>query len=267
MGRILAGNISIMIADYLVKIPDTEPTLNNLVKRSVIGINENGLNHYREDKLEDADWQLLDKIALDANLDIKKITTFTRADYEEFERAFNESALKPDWGLVGWFSTEKVDAEKNRRATQLGNLEALKKAVANGTVEILDPNGKPTDALNYDSQMKRSIAEAYIASLEIDAVLNENGTALIPAPRQAAQKDKEPTKLEKMQQAIAAVIASKKFDPMAIPYGGVKAIKTDCEEKYPAVFDALSSFDYAWGKSRHLFKVANYESYAKGGKD
>jgi hypothetical protein len=83
------------------------------------------------------------------------------------------------------------------------------------------------------------------------------------------QDDPTLTKQEKQHKAILAVIASKKYTPMAIPDGEKSgSIKTTCETDYPLIFDCDNSFDEAWkqGRRKNLFRMANHASFAKRGR-
>jgi hypothetical protein len=74
------------------------------------------------------------------------------------------------------------------------------------------------------------------------------------------------TKIEKQQAAILQTIKTKRFDPMAIPDGGKGTIKIICETDYPLLFGGDTSFDRAWKAGiKTLWKMENYESYAKRG--
>lgn len=86
-----------------------------------------------------------------------------------------------------------------------------------------------------------------------------------PAPQNTTVQSsrQELTKLEQQHAAILAVIKMKGFDAMRIPDGGKGTIEDICRSDYPLLFDGETSFKRAWTEGRHLFKMANHESYVR----
>lgn len=84
-----------------------------------------------------------------------------------------------------------------------------------------------------------------------------------PALEYPAGVEPETKKLGRQQRAIIDAIRARGWDLFAIPNGGVKTLRLDCEEKYPELFDGGTSFENAWKSGNgKLWALANREAYA-----
>lgn len=144
-------------------------------------------------------------------------------------------------------------------AYQSAWLEHVVMAVKKGDLPIYNP--LIGVAIDYTGQHPMTLR---VKKSEFDQWLNKvNGKE---PPNQTQQTTPSLLKSDKQLEAIVEVIKLKGFDPMQIPDGEKGTIEAICKNDYPLLFDSESSFHTAWKKGRHLFRMANHDSYARRGK-
>lgn len=157
---ILAGSIPSLIADKLVSMPDTEPTLSAVTKRFLIGE-----KHYKDEQLNDADYDLLTNIFNDAALNFNDFKRCTPGQYELFNKAFDISNVKPEWTLSVLFQNHQAEAEAHKSNVRYNHFKALEIAIKTGAVKILSGQHVPSITLEHDSLIRRKDANSYLEEL------------------------------------------------------------------------------------------------------
>jgi hypothetical protein len=153
-------------------------------------------------------------------------------------------------------------------------------------IEDIDENNFPDnleDLLKFDDLLKNKLRSRPV-ELTLNPLLSKASTTVSEDIAAFAEKlrqrnktmvskavttdkiDEELTKLQKQQAAISKAIQGKGYNPLSIPDGGKGTLQIICENDYPDLFDATTSFDNAWKKSVALFRMANHASYSKRGK-
>ncbi len=156
---------------------------------------------------------------------------------------------------------ESVSNEVNQKTTSNNDEKnELENQSPQELKELVTKNQKPA------SITINSIFIIGSASNESNSIENDTNPPSQTPPLNTSQPEKPLTKLEKQHQAILDVIKLKQFDPMQIPDGEKGTIEAICKNDEPLLFDSESSFHTAWKKGRHLFKMANHESYARRGR-
>jgi len=177
-----------------------------------------------------------------------------RVDYDKWASSYRKQQF-PDkhYDLLDYDEKERIDK---------ACLDAYWRIVDREFVDVYEVFSPPLCKIHRDE------LAAYLKSIDfwpLTDCLLANWWDGLSQKSEPIVDDEKLTKRQKQQNAIREVIRMKGFDPMMIPDGEKGTIEKLCRADYPLLFDGVTSFDNAWKDSRDLFKMANHESYAKGG--
>ena len=249
-----AASIPGKIAEAIFAIPDADPVLGHLSKKTLVTE-----KHWRIDDLAAEDWAMLKRIWAA----LPDVAGITMPAFEPHRRAFDALAGtdKPAWELLADFHDPREAARLARDYCRSEHFTLIDRAIRDGKLPALTRIRVPAETLSSGVIVAVENLRRYLQALgiavEITVPPSKSGKAhASKAKGPPTPSPIEPVGRHRAQELwIAQSLKARNIDPRKLPrnrpgYPGIKADIWLAAEKEPRIFNSRDVFDAAWKRMR-----------------